>query len=104
MENSIKFIREIRILKDDSTPDMMAVKAKGIAQFKKLIAPQLVPRNYETEPKDGIFELDFVLGEAETEFYDIELEVDVVFKVKSIPGWVKGFKINASENSDIELI
>ena len=35
---------------------------------------------------------------------DVELEVDVVFRIKNLPDWVQGVKINAEENSDIELI
>jgi hypothetical protein len=28
----------------------------------------------------------------------------VIIRLKNLPGWVKGIKINADENSDIELI
>nr|NQU89641.1 hypothetical protein [Bacteroidota bacterium] len=102
--DNIRFVKDIRIVKDDNEPDLMAIKAKGIAELKKLIAPVLVPRNYEVIPEDGIYELDFVMDNSTEEMANVELEVEVVFRVKSLPGWVKGIKINASENSDIELI
>lgn len=104
MMNKIRFVKDIRIVKEDTEPDLMAIRAKGVAELKKLIAPVLQPREYTEIPEDGIYELDFVLNDTGEEFTDVELEVDVVFRVKSMPDWVKGVKINASENSDIELI
>ncbi len=102
--NTIRFVKDIRIIKEDNEPDLMAIKAKGVAQLKRLIAPVLVAKEYDTIPEDGIYELDFILDETGEEMADVELEVDVVFRVKAMPDWVKGVKINASENSDIELI
>jgi hypothetical protein len=102
--NKIRFVKDIRIVKEDSEPDLMAVKAKGVAELKKLIAPVLIPREYKDIPEDGIYELDFVLDNTGDEYTDVELEVEVVFRIKAMPDWVKGIKINASENSDIELI
>jgi len=104
MNDTIRYVKDIRIVKDDNEPDLMAIKAKGIAEIKKLIAPVLVARKYETVPEDGIYELDFVLGDTTDEMTNVELEVEVVFRVKAMPDWVKGVKINAAENSDIELI
>jgi hypothetical protein len=63
-----------------------------------------VPRKYESIPEDGIYELDFILDSTSGELSNVELDVEVVFRVKSLPGWVKGVKINADENSDIELL
>jgi hypothetical protein len=97
-------VKDIRIVRNDSEPDLMAIKAKGIAEITKLVSPVLVPRDYKEVPKDGIYELDFVLDQADESFTNVELEVDVVFRIKNMPDWVKGVKINASENSDIELI
>jgi hypothetical protein len=104
MKNEITFVKEIRIVKDSATKDLMAIKARGIASINKLIAPVLVPKDYPEEPADGIFELDFTLDETHEEFINVELEVEVVFRVKNLPEWVKGVKINAAENSDIELL
>jgi hypothetical protein len=104
MNDTIRYVKDIRIVKDDKEPDLMAIKARGIAEIKKLIAPVLVPKKYSEVPKDGIYELDFVLDESIEEMENVELEVEVVFRLKSLPDWVKGVKINAAENSDIELI
>jgi hypothetical protein len=104
MMNKVRFVKDIRIVKEDKEPDLMAIKARGVAQLKRLIAPVLVAREYDTIPEDGIYELDFILDETGEEMANVELEVDVVFRVKAMPDWVKGVKINASENSDIELL
>jgi hypothetical protein len=104
MKNEITYVKDIRILKEAAEPDLMAIKAKGIASVKRLIAPVLVPRIYESAPADGIFELDFTLDETHEDFLDVELEVEVVFRIKNLPDWVKGVKVNAAENSDIELL
>jgi hypothetical protein len=104
MNNQITFVKEIRILREPADPGLMAIKAKGIATLKSLIAPVLIPRNYEKEPADGILELDFTLDETHTDLVDVELEVEVVFRIDNLPDWVKGVKVNAAENSDIELV
>ena len=104
MNGKIRFVKDIRIIKEDTEPDLMAIKAKGIAELKKLIAPVLVPREYKEIPEDGIYELDFMLDSTGEELTNVELDVEVVFRVKSLPEWVKGVKINAAENSDIELL
>ena len=104
MDDTIRFVKEIRIAKDDSEPDLLAIKASGIAEIKKLISPVLVPKEYDEVPDDGIYELDFVLGHSDEEYTNVEMEVGVVFRIKNLPDWVKGVKINAAENSDIELI
>ncbi len=104
MKDNIRYIKEIQIIREDTGPDLMAVKAKGIAQISRLIAPKLVPRDTDIEPEDGIYQLDFTMDESYNEDTLVELEVDVVFRIKSLPNWVKGIKINALENSDIELL
>jgi hypothetical protein len=104
MNREIRYVKDIRIFRETSEPDLMAIKAKGIASLKKLVAPVLIPKNYSEEPADGIYELDFKLDETHEDYVDVELEVDVVFRIKNLPQWVKGIRINAAENSDIELI
>jgi membrane-bound lytic murein transglycosylase MltF len=104
MKNQITYVKDVRILKETAEPDLMAIKARGIASLKKLVAPVLVPRNYDIVPSDGIYELDFTLDEAHEDYINVELEVEVVFRVKNLPDWVRGVKINAAENSDIELL
>lgn len=104
MSDKIRYVQDIQIVKNDDEPDLIAIKAKGIAEIRKLVAPVLVPWEYQEIPEDGIYELDFRLDTTEEEYTDVKLEVDVVFRIKNLPDWVKGVKINASENSDIELI
>jgi hypothetical protein len=104
MKNEITYVKDIRIVKEEAAPDLMAIKARGIASIKRLIAPVLIPKEYPSEPDDGIFELDFTLDDTHQDFVDVELEVEVVFRIKNLPEWVKGVKVNAAENSDIELI
>ena len=104
MKNEITYVKDIRIIKEAEEPDLMAIKARGIAAIKKLIAPVLIPKKYDAEPEDGIYELDFTLDDAHVDFVDVELEVEVVFRIKNLPEWVKGVKVNAAENSDIELL
>ena len=104
MEDKIKYIKNIQVVKDDTEPKLLAIKARGIAEIKKLLTPVLVPREYDSAPEDGIYELDFILDTTDKEYTSIEIELDVVVRVKNLPDWVKGVKINASENSNIELV
>lgn len=104
MKNEITYVKDIRIITEASEPDLMAIKARGIATLKSLVAPVLIPKEYNTAPADGIFELDFTLDETHHDLTDVELEVEVVFRIKNLPDWVKGVKVNAAENSDIELL
>ena len=104
MSDTIRYVKDIQIVKEDTEPNLVAIRARGIAEINKLISPVLVPREYSAEPEDGIYELDFQLAETGEEVTDVELELEVVFRIKKLPEWVKGIRINASENSDIELI
>jgi hypothetical protein len=104
MKSKVRFVTEIRIVKDVSEKEKIAIKAKGVAELKMKITPVLIPREYDSKPEDGIYELDFALDETNEAYTNVDLEVDVVFYFRNLPGWVKGIKINAAENSDIELI
>jgi hypothetical protein len=104
MKSRIKFVRRIQVVKDQAEPGLLAIKAQGIADLKMPLNPVLVPRDYPEDPGDGIYELDFRLDESGQEFTGVELEVEVVVRLKNLPEWVKGVKINADENSDIELL
>ncbi|MEZ5195435.1 MAG: hypothetical protein R2764_03260 [Bacteroidales bacterium] len=105
MTRKIKLVKEIRIVKEEAESNLMAVKASGIAVLKQLFTPALVTsKKYEQPPEDGIFELDFVLGTTNAENIEVDMEVDVVFRFNNLPSWVKAIKVNATENSDIELI
>jgi len=101
----VTFVKDIRILKDEPESEVLAVKATGVAALKNLYSPGLIQSDKQNGPsEDGIYELDFVLEPTGTDPIDVELEVDVVFRIKKIPDWVKGIRVNAQENSDIELI
>jgi len=101
----VKFIKDIRIIKEENDPHLMAIKATGIAELKHLLAPALISATNPDKPsKDGIYEMEFVLGDSGDQLTEVEMEVDVVFRFKNMPDWVKGIKVNARDNSDIELI
>ena len=105
MMEKVKYIKGMQIIHEENQPQMMAVKATGIAELKHLLAPVLVSASDPDSPSsDGIYEMDFVLGDSGDQPTEVEMEVDVVFRFKNLPGWVKGIKINARDNSDIELI
>jgi hypothetical protein len=104
MNNKVRFVKGIQIVKDSAEQDRLAVKARGIAEINIPVNPVLIPRKYESEPADGIYELDFILDETSEDYTKLELEVEVVFYIRNLPGWVKAIRINASENSDIELL
>ena len=101
----VKYIKDIRIVKEENEPRMMAVKATGVAELKHILSPILVSSTDPDIPsKDGIYEMDFVLGDSGDQLTEVEMEVDVVFRFKNIPDWVKAIKVNARDNSDIELV
>ena len=104
MKDKVRYVKNIHIVKDVTGKDTLAVKARGIAELKMKINPVLVPREYESEPEDGIYEMDFTLDDTKDTYTNVDLEVEVVFYFRNLPAWVKGIRINAEENSDIELI
>ncbi len=104
MNANVKFIRNVTISRPENEPDLMAVKANGLAEINCDMSPVLIPKKYTEVPNDGIMELDFILVPGDKGQTNVEMEVDIVFRVKDLPPWVKGLKINASENSNIELI
>lgn len=104
MENRIKFVRNITVIRDQEDTGLLLIKARGVADLRMLLNPVLVPRKYDRTPTDGIFELDFKLDDRLQDLTDVELDMEVVIKLKNIPEWVKGIKVNAEENSDIELV
>ena len=104
MKSRVKYIRRIKIIRDDSETGLIGIQAEGIADLLTSLQPVLVPRKKDKDPDDGIYELDFTMEEGTQEHKDVEIEVNVILRLKNIPDWVKGFRINAEENSDIELI
>jgi hypothetical protein len=104
MSASLRLVNGIRVVLPDNESGLMAIKANGIAKISQLYTPVLVPRKHEEAPEDGILELDIHFVPAENEFTDVEMEVDLVLNKDELPSWVKGLRVNAAENSDIELI
>ena len=103
--NKIKFIKNITIVKEEAESDLMLIKATGIVDLNTILTPVLVPSVEDSGPtKDGIYELDFILDKSAKSIENIELEVDVIFRIDKSHSWIKGIKINAEENSDIELL
>ena len=92
------------MIRDAAQPELLAIKAEGVADINLPLHPVLIPMPYDSVPEDGIYELDFKLDETNQELTEVELEVEVIIRMKNLPSWVKGVKINADENSDIELI
>ena len=104
MTDKIKYVTDIQIIKSAKEPGFVMVKAKGIAAIDKLIAPVLRPGKNQNFSDDGIYELEFLLDSRNERDLDVEILVDVELRIKNLPDNVKGLKIIASENSDIELL
>jgi hypothetical protein len=104
MTDKIKYVRDIQIIKSEDEPGIVLIKAIGLAEIRKLVAPVLIPGKNNNISEEGIYELDFRLDSAESVFINVDLEVDVELRIKNLPQCVKAVKINASENCDIELI
>ena len=104
MSGSLKYVKKLQVIRPENEPGLVSISASGIVELTKLYRPVLSPKQYDKPPEDGILELEFLMLPAEEGISDIEMEVNIVFKVKDLPPWVKGLKVNASENSDIELI
>lgn len=104
MKNRIKFIRRIQVIRSGDEPGLIAIRANGLADLTLPLNAYLAPCSTESIPDDGIMEMDFRLAEDGGYVSDIELDVEVVVRIKDLPDWVRGFRINAEENSDIELI
>ena len=103
MKGRIKYIRSISILKDETEPGLLSVLVEGVADLFTQLQPILVPKNPDTVSEDGIYELDLRLDEGNKTLSDVELKVDMVIPLDNIPEWVKAIRVNAEENSDIEL-
>lgn len=104
VKNRIKYVKRVQLLKRAAEPELLAIRASGIAEVFMPSTPVLIPRNYKEIPVDGIFEVDFRMEESGEKVTNMEIEVEVLFRFINLPSWVKGVRINASDNSDIELI
>jgi len=104
MNKKIKYINRIRVVRNIAENDLLFVKACGTTEIMLQAVPVLVPKKYDSVPEDGIYELDFKLDENQNDITGVILEVEVVLRLSELPEWVKGIRVNANENSDIELI
>ena len=104
MNKWIKYIRGVQLIRSKDEPELLVIKAKGFADIRIPFSPVLIPRESGNIPEDGILELDFKLDEDEMESTGVKLEVEVVIRMKNLPQWIQGIRINAEENSDIELL
>jgi hypothetical protein len=104
MKSKIRFVKGIHVLRNGGAGKELAIRANGLAEVNIRMTPLLVPRDYTEEPADGIYELDFTLEENLGEATRMEVEVEVAFHIKNMPAWVRGVRINACDNSDIELL
>ncbi len=104
MTDKIRYVRDIQIIKSNRDPGIILIKAKGIAEITKLIAPVLVPGENKNLCEDGIYELELKFDPTENKGLSVDLEVEVELRIKNLPASIKAVKIIASENSDIELI
>gem|GEM_PF-1701846 len=104
MNKKIKFINRIRVVRNVAENDLLFVKACGSTEIMLQAVPVLVPKKYDSAPEDGIYELDFKLDDNQHDITSVVMEVEVVLRLSELPEWVKGIRINANENSDIELI
>lgn len=104
MTDKIKYVKDIQVIKSNDGSGLLLIKAKGIAEINKLINPVLVPGKNGKMKEEGIYELDFKLEPTEFTNVAVELEMEVELRIKNLPKGIKAIKINASDNSDIELI
>ena len=66
MTNKIKYVRDIQIIKSAENPELILIKAKGIAEITKLIAPVLVPGENKNLCEDGVYELELKFDPVES--------------------------------------
>jgi hypothetical protein len=104
MTDVIRYVKDIQIIKSEKDPGQILIKAKGVAEINKVLAPVLVPGKNNNLSEEGIYELEFKFDSPETGGMAFEIEMDVELRIKNLPPGIKGIKITASENSDIELI
>lgn len=104
MRGSIKYVNRICVIRNGEETDLLSVKAKGTTEITLHAVPALIPKHYDAIPEDGLYELDFRLDESNDDITSVTMEVEVMVKLKDLPAWVKGIKVNAEDNSDVELL
>lgn len=104
MTDKIKYVKNIQVIKSKDGSEHLLIKAKGIAEINKLVNPVLRPGKNEKMEEEGIYELDFVLESTKFSNAAVEVEMDVELRIKNLPKGIIAIKVNASDNSDIEII
>jgi hypothetical protein len=103
--NKIKYLKDLVVLRDEKHPELIQLKIAGIATLKHLLSPIFASANkQEIYPDDGIFELDLILSDTDGEPLDVELEMTVIIPLKNLPHNVIAIRVNAEDNSEIEII
>jgi hypothetical protein len=103
--NKIKYLKDLVVLRDEKYPELIQLKIAGIARLKHLLAPIIASVNeQDLSPVDGIYELDLMLSDTDGESLDVDLEMNVVIQLKNLPNNVKAIRVNAEDNSEIEII
>jgi hypothetical protein len=101
----VNYLKKLRLFRNENDPDLVKLRVTGVTRFTRLLAPFVYPAGqHENAPDDGVYELNLMMKESENDTVDVELELDVVFDLKSLPKWVRAIRVNAAENSEIELI
>lgn len=104
MKKKIKYVKGLKVIRDAARGGMISLQAEGITEIVLQAIPVLIPKKYDEIPEDGIYEVDFSLEDSTQKQTDVAFEIRVFLPLKNLPSWVKGIRINAAENSDIELI
>lgn len=103
--NKIKYLKDLVVLRDEKYPELIQLKIAGIARLKHLLSPIIASANeQDLSPVDGIYELDLMLSDTDGESLDVDLEMNVVIQLKNLPNNVKAIRVNAEDNSEIEII
>jgi len=53
MNGNVRYVKNIQIIRHKNEPDLMAVKAIGVAVINNLVNPALVPKKYSEEAPRG---------------------------------------------------
>jgi hypothetical protein len=101
----IKLLKGLMVQRDQENPELVQLRVTGITGLKQLLSPVIASvEKHDKSSGEGIYEFDLLLSETGMELMDVDLEVSVIFQIKDLPGWVKAIRVNAEENSEIEII
>jgi len=104
MTDQIKYVKDIQIIKSEKDPELLLVRAIGIAELRELVVPVLQAGEDNCVSEDGIYELDFKFDSPGNDGLIVEVVLETELRIQNLPHNIKAIKIKASENADIELI